>query len=352
MKKIKTVISVMLVMAMLFAVMAISPVQAAVDDSEKTGGGEYEEIYLDPGDAYRENTKWYAWTWFECEGEEFEEGFWMNSYWTKSDTGKDVVMFDALNPNVVFVCVPDSVEYSPSWDDVIYQSPETEVLDNGFTYKINKVTSGEKPNIFGDWIWSDAPDDPYIPGDITHNAFAIIDPVSTVIYPMDSSIQIKISIKAYYYSYSANGSLLNRPNTVLLEFVKNNRVMETKKVNYYADDIGSVKTTYFYPYVAGTYTVRVGFAKYSISSIDDDNYVGQYTFKVLPKAVIGDLNSDNSVDVLDATVVQKHAVGKADLTNEQLSIADVNNDNNVDVLDAAEIQKFAAGKITEFKKKA
>lgn len=67
--------------------------------------------------------------------------------------------------------------------------------------------------------------------------------------------------------------------------------------------------------------------------------------------IIGELNGDNSVDVLDATIVQKHAVGKADLINEQLAAADVNNDNNVDILDAAEIQKFAAGKITEFKKK-
>lgn len=71
-----------------------------------------------------------------------------------------------------------------------------------------------------------------------------------------------------------------------------------------------------------------------------------------PETIIGDLNGDNSVDVLDATIVQKHAVGRADLTPEQIAVADVNNDNNVDILDAAEIQKFAAGKITEFKKKA
>ncbi|MEE1016373.1 MAG: leucine-rich repeat protein [Ruminococcus sp.] len=67
---------------------------------------------------------------------------------------------------------------------------------------------------------------------------------------------------------------------------------------------------------------------------------------------IGDANGDNTVDVLDAAAIQKHASGISELNSDQLVAADVNGDGNVDVLDAAEIQKFAAGKITEFKKKA
>ena len=67
--------------------------------------------------------------------------------------------------------------------------------------------------------------------------------------------------------------------------------------------------------------------------------------------LIGDVNNDGTVDVLDAALVQKYAAGKADLNKYQLFVADVNDDNNVDVLDAATIQKFAAGKITEFEKK-
>ena len=68
--------------------------------------------------------------------------------------------------------------------------------------------------------------------------------------------------------------------------------------------------------------------------------------------LIGDANGDGNVDVLDAATIQKHAAGKADLTDEQKYVADVNNDNSVDVLDAAEIQKYSVGKITSFKKKA
>ena len=66
---------------------------------------------------------------------------------------------------------------------------------------------------------------------------------------------------------------------------------------------------------------------------------------------IGDVNNDGNVDILDAALAQKHSVGKANITEEQLAFADVNNDGVVDILDAAEIQKFAAGIITEFKKK-
>lgn len=75
-------------------------------------------------------------------------------------------------------------------------------------------------------------------------------------------------------------------------------------------------------------------------------------FTVKEAPVIGDVNGDKKVDVLDAVPVQKYAVDKTKLTPEQLIVADVNNDNNVDILDAAEIQKFAAGKISEFKRTA
>ena len=88
--------------------------------------------------------------------------------------------------------------------------------------------------------------------------------------------------------------------------------------------------------------------------VDTDNN-GTYETELAASddtAIIGDANGDNSIDVLDATVVQKYSVGRADLTEEQIDLADVNNDGVVDILDAAEIQKFAAGKITEFKKKA
>ena len=71
-----------------------------------------------------------------------------------------------------------------------------------------------------------------------------------------------------------------------------------------------------------------------------------------PAVKIGDINGDGSVDILDATIAQKAAAGKAQLTPEQDYVGDVNNDGVCDILDATMIQKYAAGKITEFPKKA
>lgn len=71
-----------------------------------------------------------------------------------------------------------------------------------------------------------------------------------------------------------------------------------------------------------------------------------------PAVKIGDINGDGSVDILDATIAQKSAAGKTQLTPEQDYVGDVNNDGICDILDATMIQKYAAGKITEFPKKA
>ena len=67
--------------------------------------------------------------------------------------------------------------------------------------------------------------------------------------------------------------------------------------------------------------------------------------------LIGDVNNDKRVDILDSAMVQKYASDKTDLTDKQKILADVNDDGNVDILDAADIQKYASEIITEFKKK-
>lgn len=53
----------------------------------------------------------------------------------------------------------------------------------------------------------------------------------------------------------------------------------------------------------------------------------------------GDANSDDTLDVLDATEIQKASVDKVSLTKKQTVVADVNSDNRADVLDATAIQK-------------
>ena len=59
-------------------------------------------------------------------------------------------------------------------------------------------------------------------------------------------------------------------------------------------------------------------------------------------AVIGDVNGDGNITILDATAIQKHLARLEVLTDEQLAVADTNGDGNVTILDATEIQKYLA----------
>ena len=118
--------------------------------------------------------------------------------------------------------------------------------------------------------------------------------------------------------------------------------------------IGDCAFGYYYKW--GNEKVE-GFTIYGVKGSEVERYANKndYIFIAIdsePETIIGDANGDNTVDILDAAAIQKHASGKVELKPEQFVAADVNGDGNVDVLDAAEIQKFAAGKITEFKKKA
>ncbi len=67
--------------------------------------------------------------------------------------------------------------------------------------------------------------------------------------------------------------------------------------------------------------------------------------------IIGDVNLDGIVDIMDAVMVQLYATDNASFDDTQKYAADVNDDGNIDVLDAMDIQKFVSSKITEFKKK-
>ncbi len=68
--------------------------------------------------------------------------------------------------------------------------------------------------------------------------------------------------------------------------------------------------------------------------------------------LIGDVNFDGTVDVMDAVMVQLYATDNASFDDTQKYAADVNDDGNIDVLDAMDIQKFVSSIITEFKKKS
>jgi hypothetical protein len=62
----------------------------------------------------------------------------------------------------------------------------------------------------------------------------------------------------------------------------------------------------------------------------------------------GDVNLDSSINVKDATMIQKYCVKSGSLNDIQLKASDVNNDNEVNVKDATMIQKYSVDTITSF----
>ena len=117
--------------------------------------------------------------------------------------------------------------------------------------------------------------------------------------------------------------------------------------------LGNKKSTIDFEYIpekAGNYTLTV-------SSNDENNEYAEFTtaYIVFDKTY-GDSNSDGTVNVMDATYIQRFSVGSvsADEINNQL--ADCDDNNTVNVMDATYIQRFTAslsgcanaGKIIEY----
>lgn len=59
--------------------------------------------------------------------------------------------------------------------------------------------------------------------------------------------------------------------------------------------------------------------------------------------VLGDINSDNEMSIIDVTYVQKYSAGLITLTDAQLAVADYDRDGNVSITDATAMQKILAG---------
>lgn len=75
-------------------------------------------------------------------------------------------------------------------------------------------------------------------------------------------------------------------------------------------------------------------------------YYVEYTFDATKDYISGDVNNDGTVNVLDATELQKYVAELSTLSDEQLAVADINGDGKISVLDATEIQKYVAEIIT------
>ena len=97
----------------------------------------------------------------------------------------------------------------------------------------------------------------------------------------------------------------------------------------------------------------VYFVSVENSEKEEENLANNMDFVVLfdeaeLTAVLGDVNDDGFINVIDANIVRKAAAKLITLTDSQNLAADVNDDGNVDVIDANLIRRYAAKLITEF----
>lgn len=96
------------------------------------------------------------------------------------------------------------------------------------------------------------------------------------------------------------------------------------------------------PTMAGTYDISV-----KVTDAEGNTCTSTKTFTVgetKVDALLGDVNFDGVVNVVDATLVQKYVVERVTLNNEQLSVADIDKNGIVSVSDATVIQKLAVGR--------
>lgn len=92
-----------------------------------------------------------------------------------------------------------------------------------------------------------------------------------------------------------------------------------------------------------TYVLQIG--AYGLS---DEAFNVTFNFKPNKETLLGDVNGDGEITVVDSTILQKYIVGQTTLDDETLNVADVNKDGAVTVVDATLIQKFVVKGITEF----
>lgn len=83
-------------------------------------------------------------------------------------------------------------------------------------------------------------------------------------------------------------------------------------------------------------------------TVKKDNFTTTFKITLTEKTIlIGDVNSDGVVNILDATETQKYVAGLIELTDEQKLPADVNGDGIINIVDATQIQKYLAELVTE-----
>lgn len=72
-----------------------------------------------------------------------------------------------------------------------------------------------------------------------------------------------------------------------------------------------------------------------------------YTLDKQPEIILGDVDNDGKVSVMDATLIQMYKAQMTSLSDDQLKRADTDKDGKASIMDATQIQRLVAQLITE-----
>jgi hypothetical protein len=65
-------------------------------------------------------------------------------------------------------------------------------------------------------------------------------------------------------------------------------------------------------------------------------------------SILGDVDGDSNITIMDATAIQRHVAKNLTLTDEQLALGDTDKDGKISVMDATAIQRYVAKLINKF----
>lgn len=71
--------------------------------------------------------------------------------------------------------------------------------------------------------------------------------------------------------------------------------------------------------------------------------LSQYRAAEETKIVLGDVNNDGKISILDVTDIQKYIAGLTDFTDNQVKAANTFEDDRIDINDVTELQRYIAG---------
>ncbi len=146
----------------------------------------------------------------------------------------------------------------------------------------------------------------------------------------------KLTHEAYFDNCEGGCVMINGEPYYVIYGATKQQILDTSEVDYLY--MGLFDEPYVSKYKGLTIHGEAG------SYAEEYAKANDFTFdQTKSDYVLGDVNLDGTITIVDATMIMKANVGMEVLTEQQTKLADFNKDGFVNVVDATEIQKKLAG---------